>query len=408
MSIKKRWVLAGVATCLVVAAGCSSSKGASSGSGGTTPGSTSATKTPYKIGLIGDETGVAAEIANPTLAGIQSYIKMVDSNGGINGHQIQLASAVDSQSTAAGAQTAFPQVLQGNPLAVIGSIDSLGIAAVPPLAGPAGVPVIIGSAPDSLLTPTPPSWLYVMVMPGAAQLDVSLGYLQQTLGSLTGKRIALVAAASSFGDGYTKEFQASASKDGYTIANVDRTPLQMTSFAPDAARIVSSNPDALVLLDVPAQTPLIVKDLAAAGYKGPVVGYDSTCEPAILDAIKSSQFVCMRGAPVPATTGPLATAAANAGVSSQLDSNFFSYGWDEAAVLGQALSSCGDSCTRSGLISSLQSVSNYTPPDNATFGPVSFSTTKHWGAQSAQFYSWNSTSSQVEPVGSPIQAPQSS
>jgi branched-chain amino acid transport system substrate-binding protein len=374
-------------------AGCSAS-GSQSASGGSQG-------SDYPIGIVLDQTGVSSQLSGPVGAGVRAYIQHLNDSGGINGHKIKIAKSADSQSTVAGAQGAFQDVMQSEPLAVIGSVSTLGISGVVPTMQNANTPVMLAFAPDPLLLPPSP-WLFTQDMPAASELSASLSYLDKALGGLNGKRLAVSSAASSFGDAYVDAFQKQSKNLGYDVALVDRSAVTMTSFATNAAKIVDSKADALLLLDVPSQTSLIMKDLAAAGFTKPVVGYESASDPAILQAVGSEQYVSFRGAPVPAASGLLAQAASAAGVKDQLGSEWFSYGWNEAAVLGHALSSCKDPCTGPTLMKAIEATRNFTPPGDSTFGAVSYSATKHYAATSVQFYGWDATKKAEKPLLSPL------
>ena len=132
-----RWAvgIVGLLACSLTV-GCSPSGGDSSSGGGGS----------YKVGLVLDQTGVSAQIAGPTGAGVRAYIEQLNKSGGINGRKIDIVKQADSRSTPEGAQAAFQEVLQNSPVAVLGSINSLGIAAVVPVASGANTPLLIGGA----------------------------------------------------------------------------------------------------------------------------------------------------------------------------------------------------------------------------------------------------------------------
>jgi branched-chain amino acid transport system substrate-binding protein len=393
MEVKLRGISAAASIALLLVSACTSDDAETSDEGGGSTEETAssggeASAEPIEISLVVDQTGVSAEIAAPTLAGIQSHIDHLNESGGVGGRPIEVQGVADSQSTAEGAQAAFQDVLQNSPQAVLGSINSLGIAAIPPIAAPAGIPVLIGSAPDSIMLPEPPPWLFTQVMPAAAMLEVSLDYLDDTLdGGLDGRRLAVTAAASGFGDGYAAAFEELAEERGYEVAIVDRHPLQMTSFATNAAQIVGSDAEALLLLDVPSQTPMIVNDLVAAGFEGPIVGYESASEPAIIEAVASDQYVTFRGAPVPAADGELAAAAEAAGQTERVNSLWFSYGWNQVATLAAAIESCD--CEGPELLAAMQEITELDPEGDSTYGPLVFGPQKHYGTATVQFFTWD-------------------
>jgi branched-chain amino acid transport system substrate-binding protein len=355
----------------------------------------------YRIAVVLDQTGVSSQLSIPVGAGIEAYLDSVNEDGGIDGRRVVVSKTANGQSTTSGAQGAFQNIMQDEPLAIVGSVSTLGISGVVPTMKNAGTPVLLAFAPDPLLLP-PSSWLFTQVMPAESQIDVSLAYLEDTLGSLDGKRLAVSSAASSFGDAYVDAFEKRADELGYEVALVDRSSVTLTSFATNAAKIEASDADALLLLDVPSQTSLIMKDLAAVGFSAPVVGYESASDPTIFEAVASDQYVSFRGAPVPETSGDMADAAEAAGVTGSLQSLWFSYGWNEAAVLVEALRACGEECTSKRLIDSIEATTDYAPPGESTFGPVSYSPTKHFATTTVQFYTWDDPAGREKPIFEPI------
>lgn len=355
----------------------------------------------YRIAVVLDQTGVSSQLSIPVGAGIEAYLDLVNRDGGIDGRRVVVTKTANGQSTTSGAQGAFQDLMQDEPLAIVGSVSTLGISGVVPTMKDAGTPVLLAFAPDPLLLP-PSSWLFTQAMPAASQIEASLAYLEDALGGLDGKRLAVSSAASSFGDAYVDAFEEQADERGYEIALVDRSSVTLTSFATNAAKIAASDADALLLLDVPSQTSLIMKDLAAAGFSAPVVGYESASDPTIFDAVSSDQYVSFRGAPVPEDSGVMADAAEAAGVSGSLESLWFSYGWNEAAVLVEALRACGEDCTNSRLTETIEATTNYSPPGNSTFGPVAYSPSKHFATTTVQFYTWDDAAGREMPVLEPI------
>lgn len=355
----------------------------------------------YRIAVVLDQTGVSSQLSIPVGAGIEAYFDFVNKEGGIDGRRVVVTKTANGQSTTSGAQGAFQDVMQDEPLAVVGSVSTLGISGVVPTMKDAETPVLLAFAPDQLLLP-PSSWLFTQVMPAESQIEVSLAYLNDALGGLEGKRLAVSSAASSFGDAYVDAFEKRAGELGYDVALIDRSSVTLTSFATNAAKIEASDADALLLLDVPSQTSLIMKDLAAVGFSAPVVGYESASDPTIFEAVASDQYVSFRGAPVPDDSGVMADAAETAGVSGSLESLWFSYGWNQAAVLVEALRACGEGCTTSRLAESIEATTDYSPPGESTYGPVSYGPDKHFATTTVQFYKWDDAADREIPVLEPI------
>jgi len=83
----------------------STSTGSSNASAGTSSSGT------YKIGIMADETGLAAATYTTSELGIKAAFDAINNAGGINGHKLQYVMA-DTQSTATGALTAAQKLVQ--------------------------------------------------------------------------------------------------------------------------------------------------------------------------------------------------------------------------------------------------------------------------------------------------------
>jgi branched-chain amino acid transport system substrate-binding protein len=93
----------------LVAIGITACGGASGSSGSS--GSNQAAAGTIKLGLIADLTGPFSSSFTTSAKGIQAYVQMVNSHGGINGHKLSYVVA-DTTSTLTGAQTAAEELVQ--------------------------------------------------------------------------------------------------------------------------------------------------------------------------------------------------------------------------------------------------------------------------------------------------------
>ena len=109
-----------------------------------------------------------------------------------------------------------------------------------------------------------------------------------------------------------------------------------------------------------------------------------------------------RGAPVPAADSELVKAAEDAGVEDQANSLWFSYGWNQAAILVEALEACGEDCTNSDLMHELENVSDFTPSGVSSYGALSYTSDRHSAATTVQFYTYDPAMDDEVKVGDPI------
>jgi branched-chain amino acid transport system substrate-binding protein len=128
------------------AGGGSSSTAAAGTSGSPAPGTVKdvATGSPIVFGYVNDDSGAAAAFPDET-AGTKATVAYINNYmGGINGHPIQVYYCSDD-GTPAAASSCATQVLQHNPIAIIGGADLATTASVP-LFEQAGKPYLGGVA----------------------------------------------------------------------------------------------------------------------------------------------------------------------------------------------------------------------------------------------------------------------
>lgn len=370
-------------------------------------GSSSNTNTggaPYNVAIMSDLTGAVAITGVASVAGAKAYFGMVNGQGGVNGHQIKYT-VQDNQTNAQAATANYQQAASQNNIAVLHGGSSAEFAAIVPLVQQTQVPIFTTSATDATLYPSPNPFVY-MFAPSATQQGLATANFakQQLGGSLTGKKIGFVGLTSPYIDSLLQVVTQQVTQGGGTMVDVERYATPIASFATQAAKIADRKPDAVINTGTAADTPTTVKAMVTAGITAPIISYSAGADTAIFQNINAKNYTALRAATVPDPGTAILAEAQKLGVSSSdTASNYYSVGWAMAAVITAAMKKCTSTCSASDVQKSLDGLSKYSVPNEAFYGPVTFSSKSHTAVSAGQFYGWDPATSSVAKVGSPVQ-----
>jgi ABC-type branched-subunit amino acid transport system substrate-binding protein len=332
---------------------------------------------------------------------MQTGFQAINDAGGVNGHPIRFTLA-DSQSTTPGAQAATRQALGTNPDVISAAVLTSNLAALVPTLHQAGIPVVSNGTLPTLVTPgaTQP-WFFGM---GSYQPQAAVGYaefLQQQLGSLRGKRIVTVPSDSAGAAAVMKVFTAVAQQQGAVIVGNEVAPISgFTSFASQAANIVSDRADLVVTVNVSADLAIIVPALRTAGFTGEIIGGEGSADEALFQKLADPEYFAGRPYSTPVAGDTISTAAKK--YQHDSSGSAFSSGWAQAYVLADGLKACGFPCEQPAFTAGMESLKSIAIPGDPTFAPVSFGPDKHFALSAYQFVGWDSAQKKVVPLGKPV------
>ncbi len=377
-------VLVLLAAAALAAAGCSSS----GSGGGSTPGSTSSAKAPYHVAIVADLTGTSSPFVIPFAQGVEAYFHKLNAAGGINGHQIDYGTPIDGQSTTTGAVSAIKTALSSNPNIIVGELT--GLAAGEDLLAQAKIPTLVAAAPS-------PSWdigskeypWYFSVVGDFLGPYVS-GFQHLLGGSITGKKIDIV-SLNMPAEVFQSESLAKALKAaGATVPVSQQVDITQLSFTSEAAAIAASHPDAVALYVVGAAPKALTSELAADGFKGPLINFQPAAQAAVISSVGSSSYY---GARYTQINTPIITAAAKAAGISLPAGADLTQGWVGAAAAATGLSGCGSTCTPAAIEQAMETKPVTAP--GVLLGPMTFSSTNHLGNESYGYYNYDTSTKQV-------------
>jgi ABC-type branched-subunit amino acid transport system substrate-binding protein len=369
---------------LLAACGASSSSGGSSGNS-------------YKIAFVTELTGPFSVSRKPFDEGVVAYFK---SNPTVNGKKVSVH-LYDDQSNPASAPTVFRQAVSSNPTAIIDFALSTSTAAAEPILSGSGVPCLCIGADDTWYTPKPHPWVFEANPTTLADAQAYVLAAQKLIGgSLQGKSIAISGDDTAYETIIRKLITSFAPKYGFHIVSTQIGPTTAPSWSSEAAKIVAAKPDAIINLTSVTGQIVQLKALEAAGLtKVPIVAFPGLAYTDLTSLKLSNVYVMTPWPYGTPPSSPVYKAAAKYGYLADEKSYEFAFGWAQAAVVRQALSTCGSSCSGSDLEKAFAGIHNFTPPGGVISGPVSFSSTDHASKLPQTMLHWDQPTSSLKIAG---------
>ncbi len=360
---------------------------AACGGGGTSSGG-GGSASPYEIAFIGDLTGGNSANSLGGQAGFNTAVKEINDAGGVNGHKLTVT-PYDSQSVVATHATVLRQALGTNPVAVSGLWLSGSTAGSASIFASANVPVVTSSYVVTGVD-TIPYFFSTSPLGTGVGAGVANGLKAVIGGSLSGKKVAFEGLISPAVDANLAAIKAAVESNGGTMGQSVRDPITFSSWSSQAANVVGSKPDAVVVNNTDGNTATVVKALTVAGFTGPIISTEGANSDDLLKAASSSNFFVVRETVVPAPDAKLYKDATAAGASpDKIAQSYFGKEYAAAYAIDKALTKCGDGCTATKFASSLKSVGKFTVPNSALAGPLDFSKSQS-GLTGAQVWTWDS------------------
>lgn len=223
------------------------------------------------FGYINALTGPYAVAGVPELNGLKLGVADINASGGVCGQQLKLAATADDQGQANLSTAGFRKLVQQDGLKVI-----IGPTITPP--GLADAPLAESlKVVQYVLTSQRQTWqgrhyVFSIISPQDVYAPLMVNYISQKLGP--GKhKVAILYANVPYGQFGFNLLTPLIAKKGWNLVVTDNWDPAKFDFSSQAQKVASAKPDALFLWGAasPADAQ-ILKQLRAAGYKGPAVG----------------------------------------------------------------------------------------------------------------------------------------
>jgi ABC-type branched-subunit amino acid transport system substrate-binding protein len=274
--IRRVQIAAAVGAVALAAAACSSSSSSTTGAGGASSGSSSSAI------VVGGMAPLTSQVLTQTdiQSGVVAAVDGLNAKGGIDGHQVKL-NFCDTQYTTSGEISCMDELIGDKVSALISPYIAASASGSPfELALPADLASIggLGSIVTEFTQPGifplaggDPGWVY------GAMSDLVKG---------GARRIAVLGNAVGSYEAVRGYALAALKQAGLTpVSVVEADPTSDPTFSAAAAKVVASDPDGLYLGVSPANVPLAVRAVRAAGYTGPIASLAAAFTPPIIKAL---------------------------------------------------------------------------------------------------------------------------
>lgn len=332
------------------------------------------------VGIISDETGPTTATQIPWRDGIDTYLRLINKQGGVYGRKI-VVDQCDEQYQVAPAMVCYKTMTSSSPqLAIMGLNDSDFQAAAMPLVRQQRMPIVgAESTNQESVNPFAPSF-FALECTYPAQADVSVAFGMGLIHNYHASAVSLVLGVASgleYGNTYIKERVL---KAGGKYLGTFALPPTASNADAEAQQVAALHPQLIFMHGSPESSILFLKSLAKFGVKKtPIIGIFATEDPTVAKAVPAYEKYfyavnCYDGANQPNVPGGhgLIKAAKAAGYPASIyTSTNFTNGYVVGETLVQGLLNAGPKVNRAALVNGLAKIKNFDTglSPTVTFGP---------------------------------------
>lgn len=345
---------------------------------------------PIKVGVLMDLSQVYSFIGNPSLAGVEAAVDAINRDGGIDGRPIELV-VNDDRTDPENARALYEEMANQGVVAVVGPNASATMVPLAPKVQEVEVPSLSLAAVSDLHRPARP-YLYAT---GLHVFDSAL---------IDAKWIAdqgvdsPVVAALSLDTPAVAEFRESLEENipdvtGGELVRNDVVAVDATDMTNAVVPIANENPDFVPVGLLATQLPGAVSSLRNRGVDAPVINYFVASDRATFEAVGDEEFYAVRQyvepeeEPASAGLEQMRQDAEEAGVTEEMTSAYFTYGYVTTMLIAEALSNCSDPCDGPAVDEALSSITNF--ETNGLSGPLGVGEDDHLFVKYGRFWSWD-------------------
>jgi ABC-type branched-subunit amino acid transport system substrate-binding protein len=392
--------IAFIALSIAAALGLAACGSSGDGSGSQTGAGQTDSKGSIPVVLMGDLSGTYTALG-VSVQGAKATVSAINASGGIDGHQLSIVGTYDTQSTPAGGTSAAEQAVSAHPDLVMDGSSSASISTALPVFANAQIPVFDISGGADAVSPAIP--LHYSLNIAANQIAKALlDEVKRIVPGVAKPRVGIVGLSAPAIDGYIAQIKPLVSAEGVDLVDIERTPVTLTSFTSQAAKMAADKLNAIITIDSVPSTVLEVPALRTAGYSGPIISTQGVSDNVSFAKINDPNYYALRTTQVVSSGSSLEKLAEKVGAGADATvSNYFSQGF--AAMYSAALiyQKCGYGCSPSAFQHTAETMGDIQIPDDATFGPIKFGPGRHYGLTVAQFYKWDEAKKAAVPFGPP-------
>ncbi len=349
-------VLAGIGAAALAISACGSSGNKPASSNTTPSNSSSATPaggsssapsgSPYVWGVNAELSGELASYGDAIEQGVQAYADRANAQGGINGRPIKVV-ALDNGGTESQAATVETQLATADKaIGILGNVLSTDCTASTTVATRYQVP----TACLSMVSHSP--YVYSLGSDNSTSVGADIS-AAAAVSHIAHPSVALLCLNTTTDVQLRQQFPQAVAAAGDKLATIQEVSLTSTDVSVPVSKLVASKPDVVVITDTGPGFVQIMKGLSASGLNVPLLYIDGNTNVASVVGLTNSNVYPMGATPIiePTDTGTfikgylsaLQMAGVKPTVSNINGSTLEAY--LAAYAYGQALKTCGPSCT---------------------------------------------------------------
>ena len=230
---------------------------------------------PIKIGFTGPLSGSLSLLGQGVRDGLETYIQVINAQGGVNGRKIELIAEDDAYDPTRTIAAAKKLAEQDKVVALVSPTGTPNVAAILTYTGEQKLPIIAPYAfSHTLTTPTKP-YAFTTLPEVRVQANVLADYLVKKLDR---KKIAVIYQNDDFGQDAVTGFE-----DRLKALNIPLTKLPFergsTNFSGVVIQAKQSGADDVVFFGIPRDAALIMKEASKMGWKPNFSGHNALGDP---------------------------------------------------------------------------------------------------------------------------------
>jgi branched-chain amino acid transport system substrate-binding protein len=356
------------------------------------------TENTIKIGAIGPISGPVAAVGVPVKKGLESYIKYINDQGGVNGRKIELVWEDDQFNPANALAAAKKLVEQDKVFAISPGLGTPGVLAVLDYLTDKNVPYVYPMTGVSQPA-NPLKKNTFTVQP--TYLDESKILTQYAAEKLGGKKIAVLWQNSDIGKQSLEGIKAQLGKAGMQLVYDGAHDAKDVDFSTHILKAKEAGADTIYLATVVAQAAGIMKEAKKQGFKGNfITSYVNSDLNLVKLAGDAAEGLYIGGwAAITDVNSPDYKKAAEiyqkyAGANEQL-SGYATAGFIAGEILVEALKNAGKDIDRDSFYKALESMSHW---NGILAKDITYTANDHSGVKSLILFKiQNGTIVQVSP-----------
>ncbi|MDZ4802934.1 MAG: ABC transporter substrate-binding protein [Bryobacteraceae bacterium] len=363
-----------------------------------------AAKPPFVVGFTDVLSGPNAGLGTPLLAGAKAYFDSVNARGGVHGRKIDLR-VIDSQADATRVATSIQDLQGAGAVAIMGLTISGNVEAAAPIANRAKVSLFSGGTSAKLLNPFQP-YLFSSDITTASEGQMQIDFVRKHLfPNKNDLKVALYYNQTAGVIAYVEILKdlMKQQQPGWRVVADEVVPLNVTDAGVAVAKMLSAQPDVVIMGAVDPVAILAVRAMVAQGSKIPAVNFHGGNAERTMLVNNYPGYYAIRQYPTTQDSNAgrgyaeMIAAMKSVGIYDGLITSYNAItGYNTALQITAILNKCGENCNSESLQKTTHGIGQI-DTGGITFKPVVYSPTRHQGVDTGRFYRANN--GKLEAVG---------